>query len=115
MSEAFVRAPGTRSSSVGTYGSGRTASSGSRLQRYYLAGYIQFIQLLPDAIAMRISNKYLSMIPETDLIQEVVHTMSIQLFKHIIQEEEGRESFVLSEHFIFRQLQGEQETFSLTL
>jgi len=56
---------------------------------------------------MGISNKYLSMIPETDLVQEVVHAMSIQLFKYIIQEKERRKTLVLFKHFIFRQLQGE--------
>ena len=49
---------------------------------------------MPDPVFVCIGDKDLPFILQANLIEEVVHTMSVQLFKYIIQQKERREAFI---------------------
>src|ERR1700744_1622310 len=44
-----------------------------------------------------------------------MHAQGIQLFKDIVQEQDGSPAFALFKGFVFSQPEGEEETFSLAL
>jgi len=64
---------------------------------------------------VRIGDKDLTLIPQADLVQQIMHAQGIQFFKDIIKEQDGGPAFVLFEGFVFGQPEGEEEAFSLAL
>jgi len=44
-----------------------------------------------------------------------MHPLLIQFFKNIIEQQNGRKAFMCTQYFVFRQLHGKEQTFSLSL
>src|SRR5687767_12067422 len=74
-----------------------------------------FFKVLFQSFAMRVSNKYLSVVFPANPNKQVMHPSFIQLFKNIIQQKERREAFADFQCFELCQLNGKQQTFTLAL
>ena len=55
-----------------------------------MAGDLQFFQFLADTVPMSIGDEDLAFILQTDLVQQIVHPVSVQFLKYVIEEQEGR-------------------------
>jgi len=80
-----------------------------------LAGDAEPVQFLADAAGVSIGDEDLPMVADADPVEEVVHATLVQLFEDIVEQEDGRETFVLPQRFVFCQLEGEEQTLALTL
>ena len=71
--------------------------------------------MAPDAFFMSISDKQLSLVAGADAAQQVVHALLVELFKHIVEQQQGRKAFFFFEGLKFRQFQCKQQAFTLPL
>ncbi len=64
---------------------------------------------------MSIRNEHLSVIIALNKVDQPGNPFLIKLFKHIIQQKDGREVLLSTDRLILRQLQCEEEAFALPL
>ena len=84
------------------------------LQTNQIIIHIQPLQMLPDAVAMRICDEELAVTRRADPFQELVHPCSIQFFKYIIQQNDGCKTLAGFEDIVFSQFHGKEQAFALT-
>jgi hypothetical protein len=48
-------------------------------------------------------------------LQQAVYPVFIELFKHVVEQEQGREMFFFLQYFHFCQFEGKEQAFALTL
>lgn len=64
---------------------------------------------------MGVGNKYLAVFRAGYEGNEPHHPFLVQLFKNIVQQQEGREALVLLEYFVLGEFEGKEEALALAL
>src|SRR5882757_2679644 len=80
-----------------------------------LEGDAKTLHFPPDAFRMGVGDKQLTIIPETDPVEQVAHAILVQLLEYIVQQEDGGPALGLFERLVFSQFEGEEQAFALTL
>src|SRR6185312_14641707 len=73
------------------------------------------VHLATDALGMGVGDKNLTVVMQTNLVEEIVHPLFIQFFEYIVEQQERGEAFCFFERFVFRELKREKQAFPLAL
>lgn len=71
--------------------------------------------MIGDPLRVCIGDEYLPFGPKANLFEQVVHAFFVQFFKNVVEQQERGELFLFFENIEFREAQGKQKTFTLSL
>src|ERR1700676_413125 len=71
--------------------------------------------MFPNATLVRVGNKKLSVSGCADSFEQMMHTLGVEFFKNIVQQNNGSEALGDFQHIILRQFHRKEQAFTLAL